>query len=363
LQHTGERPRILLVKEHVDVFGPCQPVTSAEVTPRALLNLFPFKPTFWETTTLLQSDWAIVHAEGQSGQRSYVESLPHLRPLIERQRDTAVRLADLDLSSYDIVISIEPCLMAVRQSCEANNRFYFHNEHSNEWYNRSRRELAPGYVAFLDHMCGATDVTGENYPCSISFPYLRDPQTMRGCFPSKSNSAHPAAWVDARTIMLQANGSPLGKWTEACDEYLRSLELESGIRIITRGEIYRNYYNVSSTADAAAYLEDMSGADYFISIAASGAGQSLCDAASLGLVCFGSPDLVYHRMICQPERLNHSLWSALASAADLYGSAARMSAAIRQQDAALRLEFQFEPVKRLFKKAGTSFYRSDRNAE
>src|SRR5262249_13786525 len=72
---------------------------------------------------------------------------------------------------------------------------------------------------------------------------------------------------------------------------------------------------------------------------------------SLGLVCFGSSDLVYHRMICPQDRLNHSLWSALASAADFYGSAARMSAALKQQDAALRLEFQFEPIKRLFERA------------
>jgi hypothetical protein len=150
------------------VFGPCRPVRFADVTPRALLNLFPFKPTYWETTTLLRSDWVIIQAEAQSGQRSYVESLPHLAPVIERQRATAVPLRDLDLSSYDIVISLEPCLSPLRQSSVAQNWFYFHHEHSNHWYNRSRREPAKGYIAFLDHMCGTTGVIGENYTGSIA---------------------------------------------------------------------------------------------------------------------------------------------------------------------------------------------------
>jgi hypothetical protein len=351
----SDRPRVLMVKEHVDVFGPYRPVCFEGVTPRALLDLFPFKPTYWEMTTLLRSDWAIVHAETESGQRSYAESLAHLAPVIELQRGMAVRLRDLDLSKYDIVISFEACLSPLYQSFRAQNWFYFHHEHSNDWYNRSRSKPARGYTAFLDHMCGSTGVVSENYPQSIDFPYLRDPQTVRTCFPSKSRSTGPVAWVDARTIMLHANGSALTTWTEACDRYLRRLETESGVRVITRGEIYRGYYNLSPTGDAVAYLEDMSCAGFYIGLAAAGAGQALCDAASLGLVCFGSPELVYHRMICPPERMCRSLSSALGSAADLYASPPRMRAAITEQDAILKREFQFRPIKRLFDRGRYQF--------
>jgi hypothetical protein len=101
--------------------------------------------------------------------------------------------------------------------------------------------------------------------------------------------------------MLLANGSALGTWTEAADHYLRSLESASGVRVITRGEIYRDYYNLFPAGDAVAYFEDMSGADFYISIAGNGAVQAICAAASIGLVCFGPPGLIYHRMVCPPE--------------------------------------------------------------
>jgi len=351
---TRGRPHVLLVKEHVDVFGPSRPARFSEFTPRELLQLFPFKATYWEMTTLLHADWAIVLSETKSGQRSYVESIPRLLPIVDMQRRMAVGLSEIKLSQYDIVISFEPCLSPLRRFFRARNWFYFHHEHTNDWYDQSKKLTARGYAAFLDHMCAATDVAGERYPRRIEFPYLRDPDTVRGCFPRRSVSDRPTVWVDARTIMLQANGTAAGRWTDACDEQLRKLQSESRVRIITRGEIYREFYNLASSADAAAYLGEMSSADFYVGVAAAGAGQSLADAASLGLVCFGSPQLPYHRMICPPERLGCSLSEAFENAAELFASPMRMSEATRLQDEALRQNFQYVPMQRLLDRMGLS---------
>jgi hypothetical protein len=345
------RPRVLMVKEHVDVFGPGRPARFSDFTPRALLDLFPFKPTYWEMTTLLRADWIIVLSETKSGQRSYAESISRLAPIIDMQSQGAVPLSDLDLSQYDIVISFEPCLSTLRYF-RARNWFYFHHEHTNDWYNQSKRKPASGYTAFLDHMCGATDVAGESYPQAIAFPYLRDPQTMRACFRGRPVSDCPTVWVDARTIMLEANGIAVGRWTDACDKLLRKLQSASGVRIITRGEVYREFYNLSPASDAAAYLDEMSTAQFYFSRAAAGAGQALCDAASLGLVCFGLPELVYHRMVCPPEQLGGSLSDALENAAELFASPIQMKEAVRLQDKALRHNFQSAPMRRLLDRAG-----------
>jgi hypothetical protein len=345
-------PRVLIVKEHVDVFGPDRPVQFAKTAPRALLELFPFKVTYWETSTLLRSDWIIVRSQMDSLQRSYVESIKHLAPIIENQCRFAIPLSELDTSQYDILISLEPCLSPLRQLFRRRHWFYFHNEHLNERYEESNALPSRPYGGFLDHMCGGktnnTDVDNSRR-FSIAFPYLRDPETVRTFFPRKRGSTKPVAWVDARSIMFEANGSWAGTWSAACDRHLQKLESETGIRIVTRSQIYNDFYNAAG--DAAAYLEEMSQADFYVGIATGGPGQALCDAASLGLVCFGTDKLIYHTMICTPDRLCSSVVGGLTSAMKVYESADKMLAAIREQDTALHQSFQHAPLRRLFSRA------------
>jgi len=51
----------------------------------------------------------------------------------------------------------------------------------------------------------------------------------------------------------------------------------------------------------------MAACSYYVNLIACGAGQGLCDAASLGLICFGSPKLPYHKTICHPVCLCNDL--------------------------------------------------------
>ena len=68
----------------------------------------------------------------------------------------------------------------------------------------------------------------------------------------------------------------------------------------------------------AKYLSAIASADYYIGIETSGRlgsvphGQALADAASLGLVCIGSPWHVVHRMICERGLLTQ-LWEMVSS--------------------------------------------------
>jgi len=351
--HRRKRPRVLLIKEHVDVFGPDRPVSFAKTSPRALIDLFPFKVTYWETSTLLRSDWIIVRSEMDSPQRSYVESIKHLAPIIENQLRFAVELREVDTSQYDILISLEPCLSPVRRLFRKHHWFYFYNEHLNASYEKSKTMPSWPYGGFLDHMCSAGEnnpARGSNSHCySVPFPYLRDPETVRASFPRKAVSKKPVAWVDARSIMFEATGTYAGTWSAACDRYLRRLESETGVRIVTRNRIYHDFYKAAG--DAAAYLEEMSQADFYIGIATGGPGQALCDAASLGLVCFGSAKLIYHTMVCAAERLCSSIVEGLSRAAKLYETPDKVLAAVREQDAALHQAFQQAPLRRLFRRA------------
>lgn len=119
--------------------------------------------------------------------------------------------------------------------------------------------------------------------------------------------------------------------------------------VFYRANIYRDYYDVQdpSIRDAWGYYMAMRQADYFIGLAAVGAGQALCDAASLGLACVGTPALVYHRMICAPPSLCTDLDRAIALVKQVHRDPSFRASIVASQDVALDLKMREAPLRRL----------------
>jgi hypothetical protein len=301
-------PRILFVKQEIDVFGPWRSITWENETPISVLNTFLYKPTFWEMTGFLRADWRIVPRNDDNHYyQNYIKPYPRVCGLLERHQTDICRLEEIPFENYDLVIANEPCIPLSTISRFPQTRFfYFLNEHSTI-YVQQKLSPRPGYAAFLDHMCGEI---GEPGTRALDMPYLRAPDMVRKCFPRVRHIERPRIWLDARTV-IRETGSP-GVWPPACDQFVKSLQSVDW-DISCRSELYQRHYNIPEPGhdDAAAYYGALSGADFFIGIAAAGAGQSLCDAASLGLVYIGTPRLIYHRLICHPKCLCENLEGAL----------------------------------------------------
>jgi hypothetical protein len=340
--------RTLIVKQTGDPFGPWSPVVYGREAPGSILSKFCYKPTMWEMTCRLRADWSIVPSHGSGVFNRYVAQFDGLARLLAAHQTGVVAADSIDFSRYDVVISTEACLPEAVTARFPRTLFaYFMNEHDNGEYNEQKHAPATAYDRFLDHMCG---VTGGDAGLSIPFPYLRAREVVRCLFPRRPVAGGPPRiWIDARSLAQGALGDATALWTPTCDEFARALAAEHGVDVRYRANIYRRYYDVPdpSTRDAWQYYAAMGQADYFIGLAAAGAGQALCDAASLGLACVGTPALVYHRLICVPEALCADLGSAIGRVKDWHRSRSRHASVTTSQDEALDLHMAQAPLRRL----------------
>ena len=78
-----------------------------------------------------------------------------------------------------------------------------------------------------------------------------------------------------------------------------------------------------------------------------GAGQALCDAASLGLICIGQRDKSYHRLICHPAALCASMIELPRRLRAIAGSSDLQNEILAWQDTALHDFFQRRPIAQL----------------
>jgi hypothetical protein len=339
-------PRTLFVKQHFDVFGPSRPTEFRRDGALGTLAAFPYKATYWEMTCLLSADWIIVKSAETSLYRKYVEYFPHLRKFISDQQRHAINAKDAEVTNYDLIITLEPFF----QSCVAGASvplFFFMNEHSNREFVQQLEAPSQGYTAFLDHMCGSTLPEIPRGARVLSTPYLRSPAAVRRLFPKTAQpTGQVCIWLEARTIIFNATGEREGLWNAGCDDYLSGLRQKYAVEIRTRGNLYNDFYNVRDGAsiDAKNYLDDMRGAVFFIANNAVGAGQTLADAASLGLLCFGSSTLVYHRMICAPEYLDLPLESAIHIAKKLAAQPRVLKRLLAAQDRRLADTMMVKPL-------------------
>ena len=340
--------RTLFVKQSGDPFGPWRSVEYRRESPEAILEKFYYKPTMWEMTCCLRADWKIIPSHGSGVFNRYVAGLERLARLLAAHQTDVVAPESIEFSAYDVVISTEACLTEELTARFPRTLFlYFMNEHDNREYGEQKTTAAAGYDHFLDHMCGTP--RGDDPP-SLPMPYLRAPDVVRKIFPRRGKATgRPRIWVDARSIARAALDDERALWTGACDRYAGALGAEHEVDVLYRPTIYRDYYDVQDPAsrDAWHYYSNMREADYFIGIAATGAGQALCDAASLGLACVGTPALVYHRMTCVPGALCADLSSAIALVKRWHQDRTLRASIVACQDAALDLQMRQEPVWRL----------------
>jgi hypothetical protein len=341
--------RTLFLKQSIDPFGPWRPVDYRYEDPASILEKFYYKPTLWEMTCLLQADWKIIPSRGTGVFNRYVAQFPRLAKLLARHQTEVVSPDSIDFAAYDIVISTEACLTESLTARFPHTLFlYFMNEHDNQEYNEQRNAPDAAYDYFLDHMCGVTAERVGDFPLSIPMPYLRAPAVVRKIFPrDRDRAARPQIWIDARYIARAALGSARALWTERCDQYAHELRAKHEVEIFYRSNIYRDYYDVQdpSSRDAPGYYADMRHADYFIGLTATGAGQALCDAASLGLACVGTPLLVYHRMTCVPQALCADLGPAISLVKQWHHDERLRASIVASQDAAIDLNMRQRPLR------------------
>jgi len=162
----------------------------------------------------------------------------------------------------------------------------------------------------------------------------------------------PRVYVDARTIVHEAAGDARRPWDDRCESFLDELADSFAGEIVTHHRFDASSVEWPENEGHVTYLSAIASADYYIGIETSGRngsvphGQALADAASLGLVCVGSPWHVVHRMTCEPALLARSLRDALllVTRAHEDGAAPQI---VAHQDARLRRSFHGAPMRRL----------------
>lgn len=202
-------PRVLFVKQAIDVFGPWRSITWQDETPISVLNSFLYKATFWEMTGFLRADWRIVPTIDESDNhyyQAYINPFPRVCRLLEHHQTDICRLEEISFDHYDLVIANEPCIpLSIIKNFPQTKFVYFMNEH---WpgpvYIQEKLNTRPGYAAFLDHMCGEIGEPGTRV---VHMPYLREPDMVRKCFPRTPQTERPRIWLDARTV-LRETASP-----------------------------------------------------------------------------------------------------------------------------------------------------------
>ncbi len=331
------------VKQLLDVHGPWSGVLWKDTDPRRLFQVWPGKGTFWEMTCLLRADWYIVPQQLVSDYtQDAVLKHPGRSELIPKYTSGVVSPADIPFDNYDVVITFDPILNVSRES---QTLFaYFVVEHWDRLYGRSLRRPLAGYDLFLAHM-GDSEERLRSLPQAVSFPYLRDPGTVRSIF-----SAHKeeVAWVDWRTLATLGMTQEFGPWNDACEAAATRLQEVLGIPIRYKGGFSRSPYGVADPplwGDAALYFEAIAGCRYYIAVGGmAGAGQAIGDAASLGCLCIGQQDKPYHRMTCHPSCLCVDLAEMPARLRSLASSRDLQAEVLAWQDAALRKQFAEGPL-------------------
>ncbi len=286
--------KVALLKQVLDVFGPWSSVRWVDTDPRHLFDRWPGKAVLWEMTCLLKADWYIIPQQLETDY-TYDAVLKHpgRAELITKYTTNVVVPTHIPFEEYDVVITFDPILDV--PECSRTVFAYYVQEHWDRLYSQSLRKQIGNYDLFLAHMMDAEQEL-SSLPQAISFPYVRAPDIMCSTFQVDKEEA---VWVDWRTL------TTLGMtelWNEAAEAAAKRLEELIGFPVQYKGDFNQSSYGISDPplwGDAARYLEAMARWKYYVAVGRSGgAGQGLCDAASLGCICIGEQDKVYHRMVC-----------------------------------------------------------------
>jgi tetratricopeptide (TPR) repeat protein len=134
----------------------------------------------------------------------------------------------------------------------------------------------------------------------VAFPYPRDPFITRGICQGEQNDT---IWFDKRFVMMLTHGNEAFH-RGGFENTMASLKQRFQTKVTFR---HLDFEDMTRWGDPREYMQEMSNCSYYVNLIACGAGQGLCDAASLGLICFGSAKLTYHKAICHPVCLCNNL--------------------------------------------------------
>ena len=325
--------KVAILKQRFDVFGPWRSEKHDPAHPLNVFKKWPSKYSYLEMTHLFQADWFVLPFCHDS--KIVRQKIDFHQQTFDDNMEYMSHVADLPLDDYDVVISLDPILRPPRNS--STLYAYFQNEHHHNEYTQSIRTPLPGYDLFLDHMMKAPAWVYD-LPQPVAFPYPRDPFAVRGmCAGPRTDDI----WFDKRFIMMLTHGSEAFH-RGGFENIIALLEKKFRSRVIFRN---LDFEDMTRWGDPHDYMRDMAGCSYYVNLIACGAGQGLCDAASLGLICFGSAKLPYHKAICHPVCLCNDL-SELEWKLSMVRSSTDLQLEIRSwQDAALSDMMVTQPLR------------------
>jgi FkbM family methyltransferase len=325
--------KVAIVKQAYDVFGPWRSERYDAANPWNVLRKWPSKYCYLEMAHLFQADWYVVPFCHDS--KNVRQKIDYHQQAFDDNVDDVRHIGEIPFEDYDVVISLDPIL---RPAGNGKTLYaYFQNEHHDGEYARSMKCPLPGYDLFLDHMLQAPAWVYD-LPQPVAFPYPRTPYHVRNACNGQKNDA---VWFDKRFIMMLTHGNEAAD-RGGFDTTVLSLEQRFGARIVFR---YLNFEEMTRWGDPYEYMREMSACGYYVNLIACGAGQGLCDAASLGLICFGSPKLPYHRAICHPVCLCRDLAELEWKLSLVRGSAGLQQEIIAWQDTALSDRMVSQPLR------------------
>jgi len=334
-------PKTAFVKQVLDVAGPWSSIRWEDTTPLGLFDLWPGKATLWEMTCLLQADWYIVP---QQRDTRYIEAAvldhPGRRQLVMDNVRNVVDVQSIPFDRYDVIVTVDPILDIPKRP--GTLLAYYIAEHGDPLYKDSLERPIGSYDLFLDHMLNASQ-TLENLPQAVSFPYLRDPEKMCAVFGDRDKEE--SVWIDWRT--LEALG--LKRHDDGLvDAAAAAIEKRLGIPVRCKSDHLGILFGISDPpkwGDGGGYLGKLARSKYYVSVGREhGAGQGLCDAASLGCICVGEVSKAFHRILCHPECLCEDMTEMLHRLRRIIESPKLQKDVLSWQDIQLREHFVDRPV-------------------
>jgi len=334
--------RVAFIKQLLDVHGPWSTVLWENATPRRLLDVWPGKATFWEMTCCLKADWYVIPQQLSSDYTKEIRKYLGGEEIVTRHTRNIVAPREIPVEQYDLVITFDP-IWAV--PANSSTLFaYFVVEHWDRLYKEALREPRGHYDLFLAHMLDAPN-TLSSLPRAEAFPYLRDPDTVQAVFPAEKEEA---VWADFRTLATLGMAEDYGMWVATGHAAAKRLEEALLLPVRYKSDFNENPYGISDPpawGDTVRYFDTMAHCRYYVGVGTiAGAGQAICDAASLGCLCIGQREKAYHRLICHPAALCAGMIELPRRLRAIAGSRDLQEEVRAWQEAALRDFFQQRPL-------------------
>jgi hypothetical protein len=331
------------IKQVLDVHGPWSTVLWKDTTPQGLFDVWPGKATFWEMTCCLHADWYIIPQQRTTDYtQEILRRIPGGAEMISRHTRNVVAPNQIPVEQYDLVITYDPIWNV---PVDSPTLFaYFVVEHWDRLYNEALRGPLGHYDLFLAHMMDAPN-TLTALPQALAFPYLRDPQAVRAAFPAEKEDA---VWADFRTLTTLGMAETYGMWVNSGHAAAKRLEEILRLPLRYKATFNEHPYGICDPpawGDAAGYFDAMARCKYYVAVGTiAGAGQAICDAASLGCLCIGQQEKAFHRSICHPAALCAHMMELPRRLKAIVASRDLQEEVRAWQESALRESFQRQPL-------------------